>query len=245
MKHYRFTAEEVIGWLRVTRPGMVIGPQQQYLQDLQPRMWREGELFLNKQKNQNPPLTMPLTQSRKQTSNRSVASSIDSTSQSEDSSRDEDKGLKSQGDLLRFRRQQQHIQHPSNTVAISQKFPSEFHVKLNRTGSWGGELDKQRPSSTSTSNRIRSVSGNSNSVHVVGSSNSPLITNRSSGQSSSARLTRSGMSSMSPPTSITKSPGVTSTTSLSGSPPTTSIGSSTPTSKSKTGAFSSFFTSWK
>ena len=28
MKHYGFTANECIGWLRVARPGSVIGPQQ-------------------------------------------------------------------------------------------------------------------------------------------------------------------------------------------------------------------------
>ena len=31
MKHYGFTAHECIGWLRIVRPGSVIGPQQQYL----------------------------------------------------------------------------------------------------------------------------------------------------------------------------------------------------------------------
>ena len=42
MKHYHFTAAEAIAWMRICRPGMVIGPQQQFLEDLQPRMWREG-----------------------------------------------------------------------------------------------------------------------------------------------------------------------------------------------------------
>jgi cell division cycle 14 len=32
MKHYKFTASEVIGLLRVLRPGSVVGPQQNYLQ---------------------------------------------------------------------------------------------------------------------------------------------------------------------------------------------------------------------
>jgi protein-tyrosine phosphatase len=32
MKHYRFSAAEVIGLLRVLRPGSVVGPQQNYLQ---------------------------------------------------------------------------------------------------------------------------------------------------------------------------------------------------------------------
>lgn len=44
MKHYRFTAEEVIGWLRIVRPGSIIGPQQQFMKDTQMKMWRDGEL---------------------------------------------------------------------------------------------------------------------------------------------------------------------------------------------------------
>jgi len=43
MKHYRMTAKEVIGWMRICRPGMVIGPQQQFLEKLQGIMWLEGD----------------------------------------------------------------------------------------------------------------------------------------------------------------------------------------------------------
>lgn len=42
MKHYGFTAKEVIAWMRICRPGMVIGPQQHYLEKIQQRMWDEG-----------------------------------------------------------------------------------------------------------------------------------------------------------------------------------------------------------
>lgn len=45
MKHFRMTAEEAIGWLRHVRPGSVIGPQQQYMKDMQMKMWREGDLM--------------------------------------------------------------------------------------------------------------------------------------------------------------------------------------------------------
>jgi hypothetical protein len=45
MKHYRFTAAEVIGWMRICRPGMVIGPQQHFLQDIEQKMWHEGDLL--------------------------------------------------------------------------------------------------------------------------------------------------------------------------------------------------------
>lgn len=34
MKHYKFTAAETIAWLRICRPGSIIGPQQNYLEEL-------------------------------------------------------------------------------------------------------------------------------------------------------------------------------------------------------------------
>lgn len=43
MKHYKFTAAEAIGWMRICRPGMVIGPQQHFLKDIEQRMWEEGD----------------------------------------------------------------------------------------------------------------------------------------------------------------------------------------------------------
>lgn len=33
MKHYRFTAGEAIAWIRICRPGSVIGPQQNFLEE--------------------------------------------------------------------------------------------------------------------------------------------------------------------------------------------------------------------
>ncbi|CAM9475551.1 unnamed protein product, partial [Phaeothamnion confervicola] len=42
MKHHRFTAAEAIGWLRICRPGSVIGPQQHYLRDMEKALWRDG-----------------------------------------------------------------------------------------------------------------------------------------------------------------------------------------------------------
>jgi len=31
MKHYKFTAAEAIAWIRICRPGSIIGPQQEFL----------------------------------------------------------------------------------------------------------------------------------------------------------------------------------------------------------------------
>ncbi|KAF5843178.1 hypothetical protein DUNSADRAFT_1605 [Dunaliella salina] len=45
MKHFKFTAEEVIGYIRLCRPGSVIGPQQNFLCDIQAMLWAEGDLW--------------------------------------------------------------------------------------------------------------------------------------------------------------------------------------------------------
>jgi protein-tyrosine phosphatase len=42
MKHFGFTAKEAIAWMRICRPGCVIGPQQQYLEKMQRPMWELG-----------------------------------------------------------------------------------------------------------------------------------------------------------------------------------------------------------
>lgn len=43
MKHYRFTAGEAIAWIRICRPGSVIGPQQNFLEEKQTAMWLLGD----------------------------------------------------------------------------------------------------------------------------------------------------------------------------------------------------------
>lgn len=35
MKNYGFTASEFIGWVRLVRPGSVLGPQQHYLEEME------------------------------------------------------------------------------------------------------------------------------------------------------------------------------------------------------------------
>jgi cell division cycle 14 len=45
MKHYKFTAAETIAWLRICRPGSVIGPQQDYLVEKQAWLWAQGDLY--------------------------------------------------------------------------------------------------------------------------------------------------------------------------------------------------------
>lgn len=48
IKHYKFTAYEAIAWLRICRPGSVIGPQQHFLVQMQSSLWRSGDLYKRK-----------------------------------------------------------------------------------------------------------------------------------------------------------------------------------------------------
>lgn len=42
MKHYHFPAAEFIGWIRIARPGSILGPQQNYLIEMQKPMRELG-----------------------------------------------------------------------------------------------------------------------------------------------------------------------------------------------------------
>ncbi|XP_045159849.1 dual specificity protein phosphatase CDC14AB-like isoform X3 [Mercenaria mercenaria] len=50
MKHYKFTAAEAIGWCRICRPGSIIGPQQNFLEEKQAWLWMQGDLHRAKVK---------------------------------------------------------------------------------------------------------------------------------------------------------------------------------------------------
>ncbi|XP_036907220.1 dual specificity protein phosphatase CDC14A isoform X2 [Sturnira hondurensis] len=51
MKHYRFTHAEIISWIRICRPGSIIGPQQHFLEEKQASLWVQGDIFRSKRKN--------------------------------------------------------------------------------------------------------------------------------------------------------------------------------------------------
>nr|XP_033771880.1 dual specificity protein phosphatase CDC14A isoform X2 [Geotrypetes seraphini] len=50
MKHYRFTHAEAIAWIRICRPGSIIGPQQHFLEENQTSLWIQGDIQRSKQK---------------------------------------------------------------------------------------------------------------------------------------------------------------------------------------------------
>ncbi|CAH1775565.1 unnamed protein product [Owenia fusiformis] len=53
MKHYKFTAAECIGWLRICRPGSIIGPQQNFLEEKQAWCWMQGDIHRAKSKDKD------------------------------------------------------------------------------------------------------------------------------------------------------------------------------------------------
>ncbi|KAK1165371.1 dual specificity protein phosphatase CDC14AB isoform X2 [Acipenser oxyrinchus oxyrinchus] len=50
MKHYKFTAAETIAWIRICRPGSIIGPQQHFLEEKQASLSVQGDVHRSKQK---------------------------------------------------------------------------------------------------------------------------------------------------------------------------------------------------
>ena len=52
IKHHGFTAEEAIGYIRICRPGSVIGLQQNYLIQMHSKLVREGQLYRQQLKSQ-------------------------------------------------------------------------------------------------------------------------------------------------------------------------------------------------
>jgi len=49
MKHYMMTASEAIAWMRICRPGCVIGHQQRWLEENQAEMWKQGNAYRTNQ----------------------------------------------------------------------------------------------------------------------------------------------------------------------------------------------------
>ena len=63
MKHWRWEAHETIAWLRICRPGSVIGHQQDWMEEKQAEMWLQGDQFRRQNKSSSSAIVMdkPLT----------------------------------------------------------------------------------------------------------------------------------------------------------------------------------------
>jgi cell division cycle 14 len=54
MKHYKFTAQEAIAWIRICRPGSIIAHQQTWLLQKQKQLWAAGDEYRQKMKMNGP-----------------------------------------------------------------------------------------------------------------------------------------------------------------------------------------------
>ncbi|XP_059612371.1 dual specificity protein phosphatase CDC14C-like isoform X1 [Phlebotomus argentipes] len=54
MKHYKFSALEAIAWLRLCRPGSVIGHQQRWMEEKENFLWQEGDKNRSNKNMENP-----------------------------------------------------------------------------------------------------------------------------------------------------------------------------------------------
>uniref|UniRef100_A0A8C6MRC3 CDC14 cell division cycle 14A n=1 Tax=Mus spicilegus TaxID=10103 RepID=A0A8C6MRC3_MUSSI len=114
MKHYRFTHAEIIAWIRICRPGSIIGPQQHFLKEKQASLWVQGDIFRSKLKNR-PSSEGSITKIISTLDDMSIGanlSKLQSTERiGENNFEDEDMEIKNnvtQGDKLRALKSQRH-----------------------------------------------------------------------------------------------------------------------------------------
>ena len=103
MKHHKWTAEELMGWLRIVRPGSIIGPQQNWLKEVQNRMWREGDVHRARLRSLGPPGGDDISSEQDSKSLRSVTSGMSGIRMT--SEQEENLEEMTQGDFLNQRRQ--------------------------------------------------------------------------------------------------------------------------------------------
>ncbi|XP_049619566.1 dual specificity protein phosphatase CDC14B isoform X2 [Syngnathus scovelli] len=104
MKHYSMTAAEVIAWIRICRPGSIIGPQQNFVEEKQNSLWAEGDVFrekINEKKTGKLAVTRILSGVDDITINGSNKNRPSKKGEMELYSDDEDRNGLTQGDKLR------------------------------------------------------------------------------------------------------------------------------------------------
>ncbi|EDL12385.1 mCG2012 [Mus musculus] len=110
MKHYRFTHAEIIAWIRICRPGSIIGPQQHFLKEKQASLWVQGDIFRSKLKNR-PSSEGSITKIISTLDDMSIGANLSKLQSTERIGRDEDMEIKNnvtQGDKLRALKSQRH-----------------------------------------------------------------------------------------------------------------------------------------
>ncbi|XP_068460854.1 dual specificity protein phosphatase CDC14B isoform X1 [Clinocottus analis] len=121
MKHYCLSAAEAIAWIRICRPGSIIGPQQNFVEDKQNSLWAEGDVFrektLNERENGKVAVTRILSGVDDITingSNKNRASNKEETEQYND---DEERNGLTQGDKLRALKSKRQARSSSGSLS--------------------------------------------------------------------------------------------------------------------------------
>ncbi|KAK0145230.1 Dual specificity protein phosphatase CDC14AB [Merluccius polli] len=129
MKHFRFTAAETMAWIRTCRPGSIIGPQQNFLEQKQNSMWVQGDVHRSKQK----VLQQRLDRRRQQ--------------------------QQPQPQQQPQQQQQQQQQHPSPTPLMSRLLSSMDDLSINTTLSKSYRLDENdcRETGQTQGDRLRAL----------------------------------------------------------------------------------------
>ncbi|XP_063311024.1 dual specificity protein phosphatase CDC14B isoform X3 [Pelobates fuscus] len=111
MKHYRMTAAETIAWIRICRPGSVIGPQQHFMVDKQMGLWNEGDIYRKKLREQENGNSMAVTFILSGVDDISINDKRTSCKEDLDlySSDDEETIKMTQGDKLRALKSKRHV----------------------------------------------------------------------------------------------------------------------------------------
>lgn len=160
MKHYKFTAAEAIAWIRICRPGSVIGPQQEFLVEKQAWLWAQGDahrarpdLFRTGVKSDVDDRTTHTLRSS------SMRRSVLKSRQEYEVDVDNDSGLilkETQGDCLNHIKVHRKLPSRSNLTAAASVAP--FHNSLLRNED---AVSTRRSSSTNT--RLQGASRSSSS----------------------------------------------------------------------------------
>nr|XP_043881965.1 dual specificity protein phosphatase CDC14B isoform X4 [Solea senegalensis] len=129
MKHYRLTAAEAIAWIRICRPGSVIGPQQNFVEEKQNFLWAEGDVFrekLNEQENGKMAVTRILSGVDDITINGNNKNRASNKEEMELYNDDEERNGLTQGDKLRALKSKR--QSRSSTGSLSQE-ENKIHTR--------------------------------------------------------------------------------------------------------------------
>ncbi|XP_010890778.1 dual specificity protein phosphatase CDC14B isoform X3 [Esox lucius] len=203
MKHYRLTAAESIAWMRICRPGSVIGPQQNFVEGKQTSLWLEGDMFrekINKQENGKLAVTRILSGVDDITINGSNKNRTTRKEEEELYNDDEERNGITQGDKLRALKSKR--QARASTGSLSQE-ENKIHTRSSRilllssgqsckAGVNPSHLPDDNRKRTRTSLPANSVGGSSmchsrlarslGSMHVVASDRDTLCHEPSGGQ---------------------------------------------------------------